>query len=96
MNDFERPAPDIAKIVEAWRLWQEGGEDALPGRTVADLKIGGADMVLQTVAGDVEQIASALEAWSLWERGKVGPEETLAQLAESGFGDVVDALESAA
>lgn len=96
MNDFERPAPDIEKIVTAWHLWEAGGEDVLPGRTLADLKIGGADLVLQTVAGDVEQIASSLEAWSLWERGKVGPQATLDQLTASGFGDVVEALASAA
>lgn len=70
----------------------EGGPDVLPGRTLADLKIGGTDMVLEAVGGDVEQLAPALEAWNLWERGKVGPQQTLDRLVEVGFGDVVEAL----
>jgi len=90
---FQRPtSPDIEKIVEAWSIWMEGGPEVLPGRTMADLKIGGADLVLEAVGEDVDQLAPALQAWTAWEKGKVGPQETLDELVEVGFGDVVEAL----
>lgn len=93
MTTFDRPAPDIAKIVEAWQLWIAGG-DVLPGRTMADLKIGGTDKVLETLAADTESVAPALDAWMSWEKGRSTPEKTLAGLAEAGFADIVEALTS--
>lgn len=91
MTTFERPAPDIGKIVDAWATWTAGGE-ALPGRTMADLKIGGTDKVLETLAADTEAVAPAFEAWMAWEKGKSTPERALASLTEAGFADIVEAL----
>ena len=91
MSTFERPTPDLDKIVEAWRTWQAGG-DALPGRTMADLKIGGIDTVFETVSTDADQVADSLEAWLGWESGKLPPGEALELLAAAGFDDVVAAL----
>lgn len=91
VTTFERPAPDITKIVEAWRTWEAGGE-ALPGRTMADLKIGGADRVLEKLSGEAEQISQAFEAWTEWEKGRTNPEQALAALAAGGFAEIVAAL----
>lgn len=92
MTTFERPAPDIEKIVAAWQAWTVGGEDALPGRTMADLKIGGTDKVLETLASDNEVVTPVFEAWMIWEKGKATPEVALAQLEEHGFAEIVGAL----
>ena len=93
MTGFERPAPDVDKIVAAWRTWQAGGDDVLPGRTMADLKIGGADRVIATLAADNAEAVVDVEAtWAAWEKGRVGPDDTLAALAENGFADIVEAL----
>jgi len=92
VTTFERPAPDLDKIVEAWAVWTAGGEDVLPGRTMADLKIGGTDKVLETLAADSEAIAPAFDVWMTWEKGKSTPEVALAGLTENGFADIVDAL----
>lgn len=91
MTTFERPAPDLDKIVDAWKLWVAGG-DTLPGRTMADLKIGGIDRVFETVATDAEQVADSLAVWQGWESGKLGPNEALAGLTDAGFDDVVAAI----
>ena len=96
MTTFQRPAPDISKIVEAWRIWTVGGEDVLPGRTMADLKIGGTDKVLETLAADNEAVVAAFEAWMTWEKGKSTPEVALASLIEHGFADIVGALDESA
>ncbi len=90
MSTFERPAPDLAKIAEAWSTWTTDPE-ALPGRTMADLKIGGADIVLATIA-DETGLEILRDAWTLWDRGKATPEDTLSDLTEAGFADVVAAL----
>lgn len=92
MTGFERPAPDLSKIVAAWQTWQAQGEDTLPGRTMADLKIGGVDRLLATVVEGNADLAPIAEAWNLWERGKVGPEETLSAMTDGGFADIVEAL----
>lgn len=92
MTGFERPAPDISKIVEAWQTWEAQGEDTLPGRTLADLKIGGADRVLEALVDDNADLAPIAEAWNLWERGKVGPDATLATMTDGGFAEIVEAL----
>lgn len=95
VTTFERPAPDISKIVDAWRTWEAQGEEVLPGRTVADLKIGGLDRILETLLEQGDDIAPAAAAWSGWERGKVGPEDTIAALIEAGISDIVEALAAA-
>lgn len=94
MTTFERPAPDLHKITEAWRVWAEGGEDVLPGRSMADLKIGGTDKVLETLAGDNEALTPVFDVWMTWEKGKITPEVALAGLTENGFADIVEALDT--
>jgi hypothetical protein len=92
VTGFERPAPDISKIVAAWQTWLAQGEDTLPGRTMADLKIGGTDRVLETLVEANAELAPVAEAWNLWERGKVGPDETLEIMTSGGFAEIVEAL----
>lgn len=93
VTTFQRPAPDLHKIAEAWRVWTAGGEDVLPGRAMADLKIGGTDKVLETLAADNESITPVFDVWMTWEKGKSTPEVALAELAENGFTDIVEALD---
>jgi len=93
VTTFERPAPDLQKIVAAWQIWTAGGEDVFPGRTMADLKIGGTDKVLETLASDNEAVVPTFEAWMQWEKGKSTPEAALAALIEHGFADIVEALD---
>lgn len=95
MTTFERPAPDIDKIVAAWQTWTAGGEDVLPGRTMADLKIAGVDKVLETLAGDNDVAVPAFEAWMAWEKGKSTPQTAIDALIEAGFVDIVKALADA-
>ena len=92
VTTFQRPAPDLQKIVDAWRVWTAGGEDVLPGRTMADLKIGGTDKVLETLAADNDAITATFDIWMAWEKGKTTPETALASLTEAGFADIVEAL----
>jgi len=92
VTTFQRPAPDLSKIVDAWRTWVAGGEDVLPGRTMADLKIGGADKVLETLAADNDAMTPVFDVWMTWEKGKSTPEVALADLTELGFADIVEAL----
>jgi hypothetical protein len=42
---FEKPAPDLAKLVTAWDEWERGEES--PGRVLANLKTAGLDEVLR-------------------------------------------------
>ena len=45
---FERPVPDIAKLLAAWQEWERGEES--PGRVLADLKKAGlADVLAQLI-----------------------------------------------
>jgi hypothetical protein len=94
VTTFERPAPDLNKITQAGRGWTEGGEDALPGRSMADLKIGGIDKVLETLAADNEVLMPGFDIWMTWEKGKMTPEVALAGLPENGFADIVEALDT--
>jgi len=59
---------------------------------MADLKIGGTDRVLETLASDNDAMVPAFEAWMTWEKGKSTPEVALAALTEHGFADIVEAL----
>ena len=44
-TSFERPAPDLTKILAAWEGWERG--DETPGRAMADMKTAGLDEVLR-------------------------------------------------
>ncbi len=90
MTTFKRPGPDIDKVHQAWRAWTNGDEP-LPGRTLADLKIAGVDAIVEQLVADGLRPELA-EAWRLWERGKVGPAESLVALTGHGFADLVEAL----
>ena len=41
---FERPAPDLTKIIAAWQEWERGEET--PGKVLANLKTAGLGDVL--------------------------------------------------
>lgn len=41
---FERPAPDLNKLIAAWDAWEKGEE--APGRVLANLKTAGLADVL--------------------------------------------------
>lgn len=41
---FDRPAPDLNKIITAWETWEKGEE--APGKTLANLKTAGLDEIL--------------------------------------------------
>ena len=46
---FDRPAPDLTKLVAAWREWETGEES--PGRVLANLKTAGlADVLNELVS----------------------------------------------
>jgi len=46
---FERPAPDLNKLVAAWEQWETG--EQMPGRVLADLKTAGmAEVLAELVA----------------------------------------------
>jgi hypothetical protein len=45
---FERPDPDLAKIIVAWEAWETG--DETPGRTLAEMKTAGLDLVLEQLS----------------------------------------------
>lgn len=48
MSSFERPAPDLAKLVAAWEEWERGEQP--PGRVLANLKTAGLGEVLTELA----------------------------------------------
>ena len=75
---MDRPPPDPAKLLDSWREW--GGEDALPGQVMSNLKKGGLRDVLEGLADP-----ALLEPWMAWERAQVGPKVVLEQLAEAGI-----------
>jgi len=41
---FERPAPDLNKLITSWEAWEKGEE--LPGKVLANLKTAGLGEVL--------------------------------------------------
>lgn len=73
----------------AWEAWTRG--DALPGRTMADLKIAGFRELLDAHP-DAGSVDGLVEAWMAWEKGKVEPRETLAALDEAGVGEMLARL----
>jgi hypothetical protein len=42
---FDKPAPDLAKVLIAWEKWEKGEEQ--PGRTLASMKTAGFDAVIK-------------------------------------------------
>jgi hypothetical protein len=42
---FERPAPDVSKLITAWEEWERG--EQLPGKVLANLKTAGLAEVLK-------------------------------------------------
>ena len=59
---------------------------------MADLKIGGTDKVLETLATANELVTPTFDVWMAWEKGKTTPEVALAGLFDTGFADIVEAL----
>ena len=57
-----------------------------------DLKIGGTDKVLETLAAENDAISPVFDIWMTWEKGKSTPEVALAGLENSGFTAIVEAL----
>ncbi len=45
---FERPAPDINKLMTAWDEWERG--EQLPGKVLANLKTAGLAEVLRDLS----------------------------------------------
>lgn len=56
---FERPAPDLTKLIAAWQAFERGEE--APGKVLANLKTAGLADVLQqlTDSGWVPQVPSS-------------------------------------
>ena len=56
---FERPAPDLSKLLAAWQEWETG--EQTPGRVLADLKKSGLGDVLNQLidSGWVPSVPSA-------------------------------------
>lgn len=56
---FERPAPDLAKLIAAWQDFERGEES--PGKVLANLKTAGLADVLQQLSdsGWVPEVPSA-------------------------------------
>ena len=42
---FDRPAPDLAKLLKAWEQWEKGEE--MPGKVLANLKTAGLAEILR-------------------------------------------------
>lgn len=45
---FERPSPDLDKIIAAWDEWERG--DETPGKVLAAMKTAGLDQILRQLA----------------------------------------------
>lgn len=42
---FDRPAPDLAKLLTAWEQWEKGEE--MPGKVLANMKTAGLAEILR-------------------------------------------------
>lgn len=92
VTGFQRPPAEPAKLAAAWAAWTAGDEE--PGRTMADLKIGGLDVILADLADQSETAKAIFEPWDGWERGRVTPADALSGLTNAGLADVIGALAS--
>lgn len=45
MSSFERPAPDLSKIIAAWDEWERG--EQAPGKVLTSMKTAGLDEILR-------------------------------------------------
>ena len=70
---MEPPAPDPAKLLEAWMEWERG--DTMPGRVMSNLKTGGLRVLLEVLVAErpvavpldpseTETIGEAAEVWT--------------------------------
>ena len=64
---MDRPAPDPAKLLEAWMEWERG--ETPPGRVMSTLKTGGLRILLEQMVADApasgsDEPAPAAEAWT--------------------------------
>ena len=75
----ERPPPEPARLLTAWDAWERGEE--LPGRTMANLKTGGARELLEAP----DAAPALLEAWMKWEKAQLLPADVLAVLGDAGI-----------
>lgn len=57
---MDRPPIDPAKLLDIWNHWEAG--DALPGRTLADLKTAGMPDVLALIVKDEIEVPFAEDA----------------------------------
>jgi len=83
----DRPGTDPSKLLSQWDDWANG--DELPGRTMANLKTGGARELLD--AGG-EATAALLEVWLGWEKGRTVPGDVLVALRDGGFRQLLAGL----
>ena len=44
-SSFERPAPDLSKIIAAWDEWERG--EQAPGKVLTSMKTAGLDEILR-------------------------------------------------
>ena len=54
---MDRPPPDPSKLLAIWQRWEAG--DALPGKTMSELKTGGMPELLETLLADAGADAPA-------------------------------------
>ncbi len=70
IGGMDRPAPDAAKLLEAWMEWERG--DTPPGRVMSNLKTGGLRDLLEQLADASEPVVAvaggvempSAEAWT--------------------------------
>ncbi len=88
----ERPPPQPAKLLNIWEAWRRG--ESLPGRTMADLKLGGLRELLEA---DPDESTSQvlLASWMKWEKAQVGPGEVLAEMEAAGVDQALTRLATA-
>ena len=54
---MDRSPPDPSKLLAIWQRWEAG--DALPGKTMSELKTGGMPELLETLLADAGADAPA-------------------------------------
>ena len=54
---MDRPPPDPSKLLAIWQRWEAG--DAMPGKTLSELKTAGMPELLDTLIADLGADATA-------------------------------------